>query len=139
MLRSVGKSDEALALMLFQVGGALFAMLPAPPLFGFMLDKACLIGDRIQDGIDCDLYDKDVMRRDPNLAIVVLLAMAITFEALIWDGIAKQVNLFGTDNKVSAKEYIKKKVKETKEEINESLKSVKEKIVSVTNSPRSTP
>ena len=114
-------------------------MLPAPPLFGFMLDKACLIGDRIQDGIDCDLYDKDVMRRDPNLAIVVLLAMAITFEALIWDGIAKQVNLFGTDNKVSAKEYIKKKVKETKEEINESLKSVKEKIVSVTNSPRSTP
>ena len=139
VLRSVDKSDEALALMLFQVGGALLAMLPAPPLFGFMLDKACLIGERIEDGIDCDLYDKDVMRRDPNLAIVVLLAMAIAFEALIWDGIAKKVNLFGSDNKVSAKEYFKKKAQETKEGLNESIKSVKDKISSVANSPKTTP
>ena len=139
VLRSVGKSDEALALMLFQVGGALLSMLPAPPLFGFMLDKACLIGDRIEDGIDCDLYDKDVMRRDPNLAIVVLLAMAITFEALIYDGIAKEVNLFGADTKISAKEYLKQKVKETRVELSESFKSVKEKISTATGSPRSSP
>ena len=43
ILRSVEPRDKEVALMLAQVLGQLLAMVPAPPLFGLLMDHACIL------------------------------------------------------------------------------------------------
>jgi len=95
IVRSVKKKHNDLVMMVTQVSSALLAMLPAPLIFGHILDKSCVYEG---DG-DCELYNLQTMTRDFYMGLTILLVIVIGFEILIYRN-SKDFDLYGTKKNV---------------------------------------
>ena len=84
-MRSVEDRDKEVAIMLAQVGGQLLALIPSPPFFGFLLDNSCILKNDLngRDNV-CNLYDKDLMKRDFYLGLAILVFVVLLLEVLIY-------------------------------------------------------
>ena len=85
IMRSVEDRDKEVAIMLAQVGGQLLALIPSPPFFGFLLDNSCILKNDLngRDNV-CNLYDKDLMKRDFYLGLAILVFVVLLLEVLIY-------------------------------------------------------
>ena len=83
IMRSVEDRDKEVAIMLAQVGGQLLALIPSPPFFGFLLDNSCIHKRHEEDAV-CNMYDKDLMKRDFYLGVAILVFVVLLLEVLIY-------------------------------------------------------
>ena len=84
IMRSVEDRDKEVAIMLAQVGGQLLALIPSPPIFGLILDNTCRERDVAGRENVCNLYDKDLMKRDFYLGVSILLFVVLMLEVLLF-------------------------------------------------------
>uniref|UniRef100_A0A914W9C0 Solute carrier organic anion transporter family member n=1 Tax=Plectus sambesii TaxID=2011161 RepID=A0A914W9C0_9BILA len=86
-LRSVSEEEKAFALGLQVVLLRLFAYIPAPIIFGSVIDTTCLVwkpGVCGQEGTTCLLYDIETFRVRYGLIALVIKVVAASLSILLW-------------------------------------------------------
>lgn len=64
---------------------SLFAMIPGPILFGYIIDSTCLIwNDNHGSQGNCQIYDQKRFRHYVNLTAMSLTAIGTGFDVLVW-------------------------------------------------------
>lgn len=94
--------SQGLTLMLI----SLFALIPGPILFGYIIDSTCLIWNT-QCGTqgNCQLYDQKHFRYYLNITSMCVCAIGVFFDFLVWY-YAKNVDLYGAEEERLKKEQL---------------------------------
>lgn len=83
--------SQGLALMMV----SLFALIPGPILYGYIIDNACLLwNSKCDQRGNCQLYDARQFRYYLNLTAMALTAIGVFFDVLVW-WYGKDVDLYG--------------------------------------------
>lgn len=92
--------SQGLTLMLI----SLFALIPGPILFGYIIDSTCLIWNtRCGSRGNCQLYDQKHFRYYLNITSMCMCAIGVFFDVLVWC-YAKNVDLYGAEEERRKKE-----------------------------------
>lgn len=84
LFRCVSERDKDVGLGLFNAAVALFSSIPAPILFGWAIDKSCILWDTACGRSQfCWLYDLDLFRYILHGIPAILLSMCIVTEVLL--------------------------------------------------------
>lgn len=104
--RSIERRDKSLAqgLSLFLI--SLLASIPAPIIYGRIIDSTCISWSFKCGGLgDCQLYDPKSFRQYLHLTAACFTAIGVFFDVLVWR-IGRNLDLYGdgvdasqTDNK----------------------------------------
>lgn len=93
--RGVKKEDKSFAQGLTLMLISLFALIPGPILYGWLIDKTCLIWNYKCERIgNCQLYDQTKFRYYINIAAFCLTFIGVMFDVLVWH-YGKNVDLYG--------------------------------------------
>lgn len=83
--------SQGLALMLI----SLFALIPGPILYGYIIDRSCLIWNtKCGQRGNCQLYDARQFRYYLNITAMLLTVIGVVFDVLVW-WYGKDVDLYG--------------------------------------------
>jgi len=95
MLRAINPKDKSASVGLILGIISLFAFLPAPFVYGFMIDHTCLVWDKGCDGStrNCLVYDTDLMRYVHNFFPCVLILLATVCDVVVCY-LAKDLDLY---------------------------------------------
>lgn len=116
-IRCVEEKDKTLAIGFGMSMVRLFASVPSPILFGYIIDNACLIwGQTCTSKGNCWLYDGDLLRYWFFNASAAAIALGTFFDALVWKH-SKALKIFDEkDEKVEAVEKIETYTPKEKDE-----------------------
>lgn len=90
--------SQGLALMMI----SLFALIPGPILYGYIIDNACLLWNtKCGQRGNCQLYDARQFRYYLNLTAMALTGVGVFFDGLVW-WYGKDVDLYGEQDEDKA-------------------------------------
>lgn len=93
-IRCVKQQDKSAALGLGSILIHLFALIPSPILFGFILDKACIVWGKTCSGTgNCWLYDSETLRYLLNFTAAFFVALGTIVDFGVWY-YAKDLKIF---------------------------------------------
>lgn len=85
--------SQGLALMLI----SLFALIPGPIIYGYIIDGTCSIWNyKCGKRGNCQLYNTTQFRYNVNIAAMALTFIGVTFDVLVWY-YCKDIDLYGDD------------------------------------------
>lgn len=93
--RVVSTEDKSFAQGLTLMMISLFALIPGPILYGFIIDSTCVVWN-YKCGVrgNCQLYDQKNFRYYMNLTAIALISVSVVFDFFVWIE-SKDVNLYG--------------------------------------------
>lgn len=84
---------------------SLFALIPGPIIYGYIIDSTCLKWNfKCGSRGNCQLHNQDQFRYYVNMAAIILTSIGVFFDALVWHH-GKNVDLYGEEE-----ERLEKKV-----------------------------
>ncbi|XP_034947895.1 solute carrier organic anion transporter family member 74D-like [Chelonus insularis] len=84
-VRCVAEKDKAVAMGFGLTIMSLFAFIPSPILFGYILDKTCLVWGKTCSGTgNCWLYNGEVLRYILNFTAASFVTIGTIFDAGVW-------------------------------------------------------
>lgn len=99
--RCVDKHDKSLAIGIAETLMSLLAFIPAPIIFGMIIDSTCLVwSESCGTRGNCWLYDTTRMRRVPNLIAAGFLFLGTFLDVAVWY-YAKDVKLYDEEDDVT--------------------------------------
>lgn len=85
--------SQGLALMLI----SLFALIPGPIIYGYIIDSSCSIWNyKCGSRGNCQLYNTTQFRYNVNLTAMALTFIGVTFDILVWY-YSKNIDLYGEE------------------------------------------
>ncbi|XP_008556460.1 solute carrier organic anion transporter family member 74D-like [Microplitis demolitor] len=96
-VRCVAERDKAVAMGFGLTIMSLFAFIPSPILFGFILDKTCLVWGKTCSGTgNCWLYNGEALRYLLNFTAATFVTIGTLFDIGVWYFV-KDVKIFDDD------------------------------------------
>ncbi|XP_074101813.1 organic anion transporting polypeptide 58Dc [Cotesia typhae] len=96
-VRCVAERDKAVAMGFGLTIMSLFAFIPSPILFGFILDKTCLVWGKTCSGTgNCWLYNGEALRYLLNFTAATFVTIGTFFDIGVWYFV-KDVKIFDDD------------------------------------------
>ncbi|XP_008217820.1 solute carrier organic anion transporter family member 74D [Nasonia vitripennis] len=93
-VRCVDEKDKTVAMGFSLTIMSLFAFIPSPILFGFILDKTCLVWGKTCSGTgNCWLYNGETLRYLMNFTAATFVTMGTLFDVGVWYYV-KDVKIF---------------------------------------------
>lgn len=82
---------------------SLFALIPGPILYGYIIDKSCLLWTiKCGERGNCQLYDARQFRYYLNLTAMSLTGIGVFFDVLVW-WYGSVVDLYGEADSIAKK------------------------------------
>ncbi|KAL0268810.1 UNVERIFIED_CONTAM: hypothetical protein PYX00_010624 [Menopon gallinae] len=98
-LRCVEERDKSVSLGFGLMFLSLFAFIPSPILFGYILDTTCLIWGKTCEGTgNCWIYDSERLRYVMNLTAFSFVGIATFMDVIIWY-LVKDLKIFDENDK----------------------------------------
>lgn len=99
-IRSIEERDKAIAMGLGFTFIHLFALIPSPILFGWILDSTCEVFGKSCSGKqgNCWLYNEMSMKYALNFTAAFFLGLGTLFDVAVWKN-SKNLNIFDEDDK----------------------------------------
>lgn len=92
--RSVDPDDKALSIALSEIMVSCLAFIPAPIIYGGILDKSCLLWEEeCGTNGNCLLYDERKLRLNSNFTSSAFIFVAVVFDYLIYKSV-KRLNIY---------------------------------------------
>ncbi|XP_030370768.1 solute carrier organic anion transporter family member 74D [Scaptodrosophila lebanonensis] len=112
-VRCVSEKDKTAAMGLGMMMCSMFAFIPSPIFFGWVLDRMCLVwGKTCTNKGNCWLYDPQSMRYTLNFTAAVFIAIGAIFDTGVWYYV-KDLKIFDEEVK-----DIEMKIVQHEEELN---------------------
>ncbi|XP_077302621.1 solute carrier organic anion transporter family member 74D-like [Arctopsyche grandis] len=103
-LRCVEERDKSLSIALSMGAVALFALIPSPIFFGYIIDSTCLIWGKTCNGTgNCWLFNASLLRNRLSLISSLFVFIGVCFDLLVWKHI-KDINMFDESTSLKSKE-----------------------------------
>lgn len=97
--------SQGLALMLI----SLFALIPGPIIYGYIIDSSCSIWNyKCGNRGNCQLYNTTQFRYNVNLTAMALTFIGVTFDILVWY-YSKNIDLYGEEEQNKLKNQDKQR------------------------------
>ncbi|CAI5455795.1 unnamed protein product [Caenorhabditis angaria] len=86
LLRSVPPESRSLSLGLQGMAVSIFGTLPSPPLWGLVIDSACLVWSKTCDGSTgaCSIYDPEKLRYYMHALYVLIRLISLLTDIYVW-------------------------------------------------------
>lgn len=95
IFRVVSTEDKSFAQGLTLMLISLFALIPGPILYGYIIDRTCIVWN-YECGVrgNCQLYNQKNFRYHMNITAIILTCIGVIFDIFVWiEG--KYINLYG--------------------------------------------
>lgn len=97
--------SQGLALMLI----SLFALIPGPIIYGYIIDSSCAIWNyKCRNRGNCQLYNTTQFRYNVNLTAMALTFIGVSFDILVWY-YSKNIDLYGEEEQKKLKNQEKQR------------------------------
>ncbi|XP_039297752.1 solute carrier organic anion transporter family member 74D isoform X2 [Nilaparvata lugens] len=137
MIRCVSIADKSISIGILEMGLILFAFLPAPIIYGLILDNVCLVwGETCGETGNCWLYDAEKMRYYLNFTSSTFLLLAAFADLGVYF-LSKDLKIYDEEIEEETQKKKKKKKKDPEDglEFDEMSKEAQLLILRAVQSP----
>ena len=115
-LRCIDVRDKSLSMAFNVVFMSLFAMLPAPMVYGAIIDNTCILWqEECGETTNCLLYSMEDFRKAVMLTTGLIMLIGVIFDVGAWY-YSKDLLIFNPEQKVNKEKEDKKEEEENEEE-----------------------